>query len=82
MSWLLRGRPERRVEQGGEEVVSGVEFVVRRVGEDLVVQGRARSLSDVDRLRRIADEVFKEIFEGHEGQPAGPASPRRFTKQH
>ncbi|MEM2257829.1 MAG: hypothetical protein QXU87_03940 [Candidatus Caldarchaeum sp.] len=82
MSWLLRGRPERRMEEAGEEVVSGVEFVVKRVGDDLVVQGRARGPSDVERLRRIADEVFKEIYERNEAEPAGPASPRRFAKQH
>jgi len=80
MSWLLRSKPEARA--AGEKIVSGLEFIVKRVGEDLVISGRARSLSDVDRLRRIADEIFKEILEEHEGQPASPAYPRRFRKQH
>ena len=77
MSWLLRSKAIRE-----GEVISSLEFVVKRIGEDLVISGRARSLSDVDRLRRIADEVFKEILEEHEGQSASPAYPRRFRKQH
>ncbi len=78
MSWLLRSPRRREVKEAGSgsEVVFGLEFVVKRVGGDLVVYGRARTRGDLERLRRITDEAFSEILE-HEGKRHRPAGSRR-----
>jgi len=40
----------------------GISCVVRSVGEDLVVEGRARTKRDADRLKRIIDEMLNEAL--------------------
>ena len=87
MSWLLRRRESRRGkpqprETREEEIVSGIHLTVKLVGEDVEVYGRARSRRDLDRLKRISQEVLEEILGEHEGESASPASSRRFRKQH
>ena len=84
MSWLLRRRESRKDKPRPreEEIVSGIHLTVKLVGEDVEVYGRARSRRDLDRLKRISQEVLEEILGEHEGESAGPASPRRFRKQH
>ena len=84
MSWLLRRRESRRgkPQPREEEIVSGIQLTVKLVGEDVEVYGRARSRRDLDRLKRISQEVLEEILGEHEGKSASPASPRRFRKQH
>ena len=84
MSWLLRRRESRRgkSQPREEEIVSGIHLTVKLVGEDVEVYGRARSRRDLDRLKRISQEVLEEILGEHEGKSASPASPRRFRKQH
>ena len=86
MSWLFRGRSRRVKGVGkpaeGESIISTIHLVVKLVGEDVEVYGRARSKRDLDRLKRISQEVLEEILGEHEGKSASPASPRRFRKQH
>ena len=84
MSWLLRRRESKRgkPQPREEEIVSGIHLTVKLVGEDVEVYGRARSRRDLDRLKRISQEVLEEILGEHEGKSASPASPRRFRKQH
>ena len=84
MSWLLRRRESKRgkPQPREEEIVSGIHLTVKLGGEDVEVYGRARSRRDLDRLKRISQEVLEEILGEHEGESASPASPRRFRKQH
>jgi hypothetical protein len=44
------------------ETVMGVSCAVRYVGEDLVVEGRARTRRDADRLKRIMIEMLDEAL--------------------
>ena len=77
MSWLIGGKKEHPVEVGGE-LLYGLQLVVKKVGDDLVVQGRARTQSDIDRLKRITLEVFEEILEkGNETKRSRPTHSRR-----
>lgn len=77
MSWLIGGKKEHPVETRGE-LLYGLQLVVKKVGDDLVVQGRARTKSDIDRLKRITLEVFEEILEkGNETKRSRPTHPRR-----
>ena len=84
MSWLLGRRASRKVKHvvREEKIISGINLVVKLVGEDVEIHGKARSRSDLNRLKRISQEVLEEILGEYEGKSAGPASPRRFRKQH
>ena len=86
MSWLFRGRSRRVKAVGeqaeGEKVISTIHLVVKLVGEDVEIHGKARSKSDLERLKRISQEVLEEILGGHEGKSACSTCPRRFRKQH
>ncbi|MDW7977794.1 MAG: hypothetical protein RMH74_03205 [Candidatus Caldarchaeum sp.] len=63
MSWLLRTRASKRSESDKPvETVMGLSCVVRRVGEDLVVEGRARTKRDADRLKRMLSEMLNEAL--------------------
>ncbi|MEM2992010.1 MAG: hypothetical protein QW467_01890 [Candidatus Caldarchaeum sp.] len=63
MSWLLRTGGKKAVEADKQsETVMGISCVVRSVGEDLVVEGRARTKRDADRLKRIIDEMLNEAL--------------------
>ncbi|MEM1946500.1 MAG: hypothetical protein QXH12_04555 [Candidatus Caldarchaeum sp.] len=65
MSWLIRSSGRKQVEQEKPvETVMGVSCVVRNVGEDLVVEGRARTRKDADRLKRIMAEMLNEALGG------------------
>jgi len=76
MSWLIGGKKEHPVEVRGE-LLYGLQLVVKKVGDDLVVQGRARTKSDIDRLKRITLEVFEEILEKrNEAKRSRPARSR------
>jgi hypothetical protein len=59
VSWLLRSGGRRVVDA---ETVMGVSCAVRYVGEDLVVEGRARTRRDADRLKRIMIEMLDEAL--------------------
>ena len=77
MSWLIGGKKEHPVEVRGE-LLYGLQLVVKKVGDDLVVQGRARTQSDIDRLKRITSEVFEEILEKEdEAKRPRSTNPRR-----
>ena len=77
MSWLIGGKKEHPVEVRGE-LLYGLQLVVKKVGDDLVVQGRARTKSDIDRLKRITLEVFEEILEKrNETKRSRPTHSRR-----
>lgn len=62
MSWLLRSGVRRPQEERQVETVMGVSCAVRNVGEDLVVEGRARTRRDADRLKRIILEMLDEAL--------------------
>ena len=53
------------------EVVSGISCVVKKIGGDVVVNGRARTSRDVERLKRIMNEMLEEVYEGKRHRPAG-----------
>ncbi|MCS7136894.1 MAG: hypothetical protein NZ941_00815 [Candidatus Caldarchaeum sp.] len=62
MSWLLRSsRPKQEAEKTFETVM-GVSCVLKNVGEDLVVEGRARTKKDADRLKRVMNEMLNEAL--------------------
>lgn len=62
MSWLLRsGRKNLDAERPAETVL-GVSCVIRSVGEDLVVEGRARTRKDAERLKRVMTEMLDEAL--------------------
>ncbi len=86
MSWLFRSRPRKVKTVGeqaeGERIISAIHLVVKLVGEDVEVYGRARSKRDLDRLKRISQEVLEEILGEYEGKSVSSTSPRRFRKQH
>ncbi len=65
MSWLIKTQ-RRHVEsaQQGDEILLGVSCAVRRVGEDLLVEGRARTRGDCERLKRIIQEMLDEALGG------------------
>ncbi|MCS6783777.1 MAG: hypothetical protein RMI43_07050 [Candidatus Caldarchaeum sp.] len=63
MSWLLRSsRPRQTDVDKPFETVMGVSCVIKNVGEDLVVEGRARTKKDADRLKRIMNEMLNEAL--------------------
>ncbi len=74
MSFLLRRGDKAEV----GELLAGVECVVRRVDDVIIIQARAK-VSDVKKLKNVIDQVFGEL-KGVEEEPASPASPRRFRK--
>ena len=86
MSWLFRGRSRRVKSVGepaeGERIILTIHLVVKLVGEDVEIHGKARSKSDLERLKRISQEVLEEMLGGYEGKSVSPAYPRRFRKQH
>lgn len=85
MTWLVRQRRRVVAEEGkpGEaEVVAGVSFTIRHVDGEYLVEGRAKSVEDLARLRRIADEVFQQILEEYEAERAGAATPERRQSRH
>ncbi|MCS7133579.1 MAG: hypothetical protein NZ921_02105 [Candidatus Caldarchaeum sp.] len=62
MSWLLRSSRARPEPEKIMETVMGVSCVLKNVGEDLVVEGRARTKKDADRLKRIMNEMLNEAL--------------------
>ncbi|MEM1943770.1 MAG: hypothetical protein QXY50_00795 [Candidatus Caldarchaeum sp.] len=60
MSWLLRSGGRKKDET--VETLMGVSCVVRSTGDDLVVEGRARTRRDADRLKRMVSEMLNEAL--------------------
>jgi len=60
VSWLLRSGVKKRHETA--ETLMGVSCVVRRAGDDLFVEGRARTRRDADRLKRMVSEMLSEAL--------------------
>ncbi|MEM2096070.1 MAG: hypothetical protein QXX19_02855 [Candidatus Caldarchaeum sp.] len=60
MSWLLRSGGRKKDET--VETLMGVSCVVRSMGDDLVVEGRARTRRDADRLKRMVSEMLNEAL--------------------
>ena len=80
MSWLIGGKEkkEEALIESKVEVLYGLQFMVKKVGDDLVIQGKARTKSDIDRLKRITSEVFEEILEKEdEAKRSRSTHPRR-----
>ncbi|MEM3398156.1 MAG: hypothetical protein QW724_00220 [Nitrososphaerota archaeon] len=49
MSWLLHSRREENPPKTSE-VLYGVSLAVKKIGEDIVIEGKARTLNDIIRL--------------------------------
>jgi len=76
MSFLFR-REDKRTDGG--ELLAGVECIVRRLDDVITIQARAK-VADIQKLKAVLDQVFAEMVEEHEAEPASPATPRRFRK--
>lgn len=77
MSWIFSGR--RVGEQTRDiEIMYGVNFVVKRIEGDIVIEGRARTASDITRLKRLAEEIFNEVLREYEGKRSSPAHLKRY----
>ena len=75
MSWLIpRKREEKR---SADNVICGVSVVFKQEGEDVIVSGKARTENDLDRLKRIMDEMVEELLGEHEAERPSPTHPRR-----
>ena len=75
MSWLIPKKREER--RGADNIISGVSILFRQDGEDVVVSARARTASDLDRLKRMMDEMVEELLGEHEAERPSPTHPRR-----
>jgi hypothetical protein len=59
------------------EIERGVRCVIKRARDDaIIVEGQAKTVSDLRRLLRDISEAIAEVCGGEEEQP-GPAGPRR-----
>ena len=76
MSFLFR-REDKRAD--GDELLAGVECIVRRLDDVITIQARAK-VADIQKLKAVLDQIFAEMVEEHEAEPASPATPRRFRK--
>jgi len=75
MSWLI---PKKREEKRPtDNIISGVSILFRQDGEDVVVSARARTASDLDRLKRMMEEMVEELLGEHEAERPSPTHPRR-----
>lgn len=75
MSWLFHGRGEEKQLQASE-VLYGVSFAAKKIGEDLVIEGRARTLNDVIRLKRLVEEILSEMIRRHEDKRTSSTTSR------
>ncbi|MCX8192401.1 MAG: hypothetical protein N3G77_01155 [Nitrososphaeria archaeon] len=75
MSWFL-AKKKAYEQPSVVDVLFGVNFVVKKIGEDILVEGRARTLSDIMRLKRLAEEIFNELIREYEGKRASPVTLR------
>ena len=71
---LLRPRDG---EEDGSKVLYGVELVLKRVGDNWVIYGRAKDVEDLTRLKRIVEEVISRVLRGYEGKRAG-STPTKY----
>ena len=75
MSWLIPRKEEKK--HPADNVICGVSIIFKSEGEDVVVNGRARTESDLDRLKRIMDEMVEELLGEHEAERPSPTHTRR-----
>ncbi|MEM2548403.1 MAG: hypothetical protein QW810_06080 [Nitrososphaerota archaeon] len=75
MSWLLHSRKEEYPPKTSE-VLYGVSLAVKKVGEDIVIEGKARTLNDIIRLKRLAEEILSEMIRGYGDKRVSSASSR------
>ena len=75
MSWLI---PKKREEKrSADNIICGVSLLFKSDGEDVVINGRARTESDLNRLKRIMNEMVEELLGEHEAERPSPTHPRR-----
>lgn len=75
VSWILHRSREDKPPPTSE-VLFGVNFVIRKIGEDIVIEGRARTLNDIIRLKRLAEEVLNEMIREYEGKRVSSTTSR------
>jgi len=77
MSWLFKKREEK---PPADNIICGVSVIFKQEGEDVAITGRARTEKDLDRLKRIMDEMVEELLGEHEAERSSPAHPRRIRQ--
>jgi len=75
VSWIFHSS-KKDSQQLSSEVLFGVNLIIKRIGEDIVVEGRARTLNDLIRLKRLAEEILNQMIREHEDKRTGSASTR------
>jgi len=75
VSWLFGKKEEKK--PPSDNVILCVSVIFKQEGDDIVVSCRARTPGDLDRLKRIADEMIGELLGEYETKRPGPASVRR-----
>jgi hypothetical protein len=78
MSWLLRREKREKQETPSDSIVLGVQVIFKQEGEDLVITARVRTLKDLERLKKIIDEMIDEL---HEAQSVGAVDSGRIGKR-
>ncbi|GBC68395.1 hypothetical protein HRbin01_00076 [archaeon HR01] len=63
MSWLLRTSRKPKEREMGETVLA-MSCTVKALGDDLLVEGRARTRRDGERLKRVLVEMLDETLGG------------------
>lgn len=83
MSWLLKRREKEPVLsiEKKDDIILGVQLFFKREGDDLAVSGKVRTEKDLERLKKIFDEMVEELL-SHEGQRDSTASTRGVGKRY
>lgn len=82
MSFLLRKEQKPQMPTPStQNIVLGVSVSFMVEGGDLIINAKARTKKDVQRLKIIITEMLDEILK-HEEQPVGTTSPRGFRSKH
>lgn len=75
MSWIFHSS-KKDVQQVSSEILFGVNLVVKKIEGDIIVEGRARTLNDLIRLKRLAEEILNQVIREYEDKRTSSASPR------
>ena len=70
MSWLLRREKREKQETPSDSIVLGVQVIFKQEGEDLVITARVRTPKDLERLKKIIDEMIDELHEAESDSTA------------
>gem|GEM_PF-1145384 len=75
VSWIFHSRKGDK-QLSTSELLFGVNLTVKKIGEDIVIEGRARTLNDIIRLKRLSEEILNEMIKEYEGKRSSSTTSR------